>query len=300
MRSSPSRIPPSRHFLLLMTASAVAVLLPSRFTDWTSRLLEPLIWVEWSIGAGLREGGRRLNDAFGTRYVPRGEFEDLQRENEDLRRRIAQQDLALRDLARLVDELSALRAQINPQARIIRATCVSLDASPMRASLIISAGAVHGVAAGDWVAAGPRTWTGDSSGRGDIDLARHWVLGRVSKVDPHRSRVQLASDPRFGPVRVYAARLDPGGQSRRAEEPCLLYGLGGGRMEIRSATANYLEDGYDHVVLPLPEVRPTFLTIGRLVSARPRPETALHYDLEVMPPGSVAEVTHVYVLHYAP
>lgn len=282
-------------FVLLMTLAALTALMPPRWTAWTGRLLQPLAWIQWIAGAGSRSAIRNLSAAPDEPTVSRRAYEELQDALADRQRQLEHQQATLQALAERVDELTGLRGQLqDPSMKIVLATVLGGDTSPARGGLTITPGALRGLAPGQWVVAG-RPLDPNEVATGRQLLARHWVIGRVAQAHTHVGRVRLATDAGFTPVEVRLAQVTPDGQVMFAERRAVLEGAGG-RMMIRQAVEDYFANGYREVFIELPGTIPTTLLIGRVVSARPRSDSPLHYDLEVEPPAPARRLTHVYVL----
>jgi cell shape-determining protein MreC len=229
----------------------------------------------------------------------REEFEQLRQEAQGLAQQVGHQQVLIAETEQLVADLSGLRNQLNDsRAKIIFASVVGGDTSSMRETLTISKGLRHGVRQGDWVAAGlpPDERDPEASGR-DL-LLRQWLIGRVSEAQPHLSRVQLTTDPHFGPQRAWTAKPLPDGTWQVTDKQCGLVGSGSEMMRIDRASEDYLASGHTIVLVPLAHPRPLVLTAGRIVSAVTL-DTGLHYDLVVEPWGQARRLSHVYVISFS-
>lgn len=299
MRPSRHRVWPgrTRGFALLMAGALLAALLPVECTRWPRSVVQPLIGLQSAAGHATRTVAP---DRPGGAPPTREEFQRLREWEQQLRRLVGQQDLLLEELRRQVQALSGIRDQLGESSlRIIFAPVVGVDTSPSRAALILGKGGLHGVTAGQWVAAG-RAAEQRPSGQVRELLLSEWLIGRVCEVQPYEARVQLASDPQFGPLTVTVVRelADGRWQSRAGE--FLLRGAGGQRMRIEEADADLLAEGYRIVVARLPAALPVSMALGTIQQCRPVPTSPLHFDLEIEPIGAPQRLSHVYVIATQP
>lgn len=286
-------------FAILMVAAALAaLLLPAGWSSCASGMAQPLGWFQWITSSGTRGSVDRAKSLAAPRPT-RAEVRRLRRQNEELAQKLRHQQATIAQLERRVANLAGLRTQIGDvHAKIILASVVGGDTSPQRETVTISRGREHGVKLGDWVAAGVGSDERDPTGTGRDLLLRQWLVGRVSEAQPYLSRVQLATDPHFGPQRVWTARPTTDGTWQLANSECGLESLGNGRMRIDRASEDYLATGYTIVLVPLAHPRPMALAIGRIVASEML-GTGLHYDLEVEPWGNPRMLSHVYVISLA-
>lgn len=278
-----------------MVGAAVLALLPARWTGCTGGVLQPLSPLTWAFSSATRQVRGAVHD-LSSPAPTRAELERLRRENERLARQVGHQQVMLAEMEQVVAELSELRSQLSDgDAKIIFASVIGGDTSPWRETITISKGRRAGVEAGDWVAAGvvPAERNPATTGR-DL-LLQQWLIGRVSEVQPHLSRVQLTTDPHFGLEPVWAAKALADGSWQVADRQCGLVGLGGGRMRIEQASEDYSASDYTVVLVPLAHTQPMTLAIGRIVASEML-ETGLHYDLEVEPWGDPRALSYVYVI----
>jgi cell shape-determining protein MreC len=278
-----------------MVLAAVLALLPVPWTGCSGGVLQPLGWLAWAFSSGTRQVHQRA-DHLTDPAPTRGEYRNLRQRNEELTRKVGHLEVEIAELGQRVAELSALRNQLGQlRARIILASVVGGDTSPRRETLTISKGRRDGVERGDWVAAGIAPEERDPAASGRDLLLRQWLIGRVSEVQPYISRVQLTTDPQFGPQRVWTAKALADGTWDVGDRQCGLVGLGSGRMRIDRASEDYRASGYTIVLLPLAHPQPPALTIGRIVASETL-ETGLHYNLEVEPWGNPRALWNVYVI----
>jgi cell shape-determining protein MreC len=245
-----------------------------------------------------------VQDAVGARRddVPRGQLDALAAERDQLARQLEHQSVRITELEGTVAVLTGLRERLDdPRARLVRAAVLAFDASPRRESLLIDRGAMNTSAegrprVGQWVAAGLGPAEQDSADSGRAQLARQWLLGRISEVHGFTSRVQLASDPQFGPVRVRAARRLQDGALQVEQRDCLLEGRGTGRMVIRQAPNNYFAAGSTLVLVPRGADSPATLEIGRVIGASPVANAPLMFDHELAPIADYRSIRHVFII----
>lgn len=281
-------------FTVLMALSAVsAFALPPSWTDWIRGPFQVLALPQW----GMLGLGRNLRDAVDPEV--RTEIERLTREIETLNLQLAQQQAAIVEFHRVIDDLSGLRGQtIDPHVRLLTAPVVSFDASPQRRTILVvlAADVFPHVSVGQWVAAGEQT-PGSRAG-----LARQWIVGRVEEVMPRSARIVLTTDPNFRTA-VQPARLEttPGAPAelRVLAAECKLEGLGGGarigRMHLSQADSDHLAAGAN-VVVARPRGLAYPMVLGRLLRSTPLRESPLHFDIEAAPWGDATRLTHVYII----
>lgn len=278
-------------FALLMLLAALMMLLPAGWTNWLRFLTPATGWLAWI-------GSSATRATLSVAAARPGMEEKLRQDLADLEMRLGQQSATIEALAERVSELTGLRDPLgNADARIIIATVLGGRTSPYGDSLTISIPRAQAalVRQGDWVAAiAPGS---DPSLRGWDALTRSWIIGRISDEKPgYLTKVQLTTDPGFGPERVRAARRLADGTWQLAPRDCLLYGGARQRMTIRRADQNFLADGFDLVLLPVSTSFPAFLMVGTMQTATPVPDNALFFDIVARPWGEVRELSHVYVI----
>jgi hypothetical protein len=300
MSAATGRISKPALFAFLMTVSALVALLPPAWTRWVRGLIQPIGWLQWPLVAGTRRVSDGTTTAAGS-APGRDAYDRAVAELEGLRRQVGHQQLIITELEKQLADVTGIRGQLHrQQAGILIASVVAFDASPRRDALTIARGENDGIRVGQWVAAGLPPDQLDPQATGRDLLIRQWIIGRVIEAHPYLSRVQLCTDPAFGPLRVRAARINPNGVWETAKGECLLYGRGGGGMQIRDATADYVKQGYPAIVVPLGGNSTDVMTLGWASSATPLPEAALHYNLDVRPWGDQRGLTHVYVVDLGP
>jgi hypothetical protein len=280
-------------FVLLMTLAALAALLPGSCTRWAGGILQPLGWVSAPLTTTIR-AAVNAGDARGA-DLPAAEAAALRGELERAQRQVGQQALTIQELEQRLGELTSIREQLrDPRTRIRLATVIAYDASARRESLLLGRGSNDGVAVGQWVVACSTPPAADASGRDAV--MREWLLGRVSEVFPFASRVRLATDPQFARERVRVARILPDGTWQPIGNDCLLFGLGGGAMQIREASADLRAAGGEVVLVPAAADLPVEMTIGRITGSRSVPEAPLFFNLDVRPWGDARRLATVYVI----
>lgn len=291
MSKSRSRPGQNATFALLMLLAALMMLLPAGWTNWLRFFTPATGWLAWTGSSATRAALHAVASRPGLEAK-------LQQEIAELEMRLGQQSATIEALAERVSELTGIRDPLaGADARIVVATVLGGRTSPYGDSLTISVPRAQAalVRQGDWVAA--TTPGSDPSLRGWDALTRSWIIGRISEEKPgHLMKVQLTTDPGFGPERVRAARRLADGTWQLAPRDCLIYGNARQRMTIRRADQNFLSEGFDLVLLPVSGSFPAFLMVGTMQSAAPVPDNALFFDIEVRPWGEVRNLSHVYIL----
>jgi len=281
-----------------MVAAALLALLPARWTGCTDGLMQPVSPITWAFSRGTQRVGNAAEN-LTTPEPTREDYDRLRRENEYLTRQVGQQQVLITEMERVVADLSGLRDQLaDARAKLVFAAVIGGDASPQRETLTISKGSRHGIQVGDWVAAGLPRDERDLAADGRELLLQQWLVGVVSEVQPHISRVQLTTDPHFGTQLVWAAKPLSDKTWEIAERECGLVGCGEGRMRIDRAALDYLAAEYTIVLVPLSHPRPIALAVGRIVASEPL-ETGVHYNLEVEPWANPRDLSHVYVIAFS-
>lgn len=281
-------------FAGLMIAAVVASLLPVAWTRWVRGIFQPLALLQSGVAALVRSGSGGDAEAPGPAAPPvtPEELARLQTENRQLQRELGQQSLYVAELEKRLNEITGIRDQLrNRQANLILAPVIAYDASLQQETLLISKGSAAGIVKGQWVAAAAEP--GQTDGR--KLLARQWLIGRISEVQPYSSRVQLATDGRFK-EEVRVAKVLPNGAWQPLDHRCILFGRGGGRMAIEQATQDYYKLGYQIVLVPASAELPAPFTLGRIESSRPLEQTQLHFDLEARLWGEPRRLEYVYVI----
>ncbi len=287
MKPAPYRISKPVVFVCLMLISLLLLISPRRFTQPIAALLQPFGWLQSALASMTR--ARVLTP-------PTAEHEQLQARIVELQRQIGVQSLRLAELELRVDELSRIRAALHDDTlEILPAWVIAGDASPQRDTLEIARGSLAGVQAGQWVVSARPLSDADAGLTGADLLARQWLIGRISAVQPYLSRVQLATDAGFGPQRVRAAQIGRDGGWRIAESEALLYGRGG-TMAIVESKADFLAGGYAVVLVPASAELPAPLPLGRIVGTQRLSSAPLHYNLEVERWDDPRRLSLVYVL----
>lgn len=283
-------------FTLLMLLGLLLSFLPVRWVRGLRGVLQPLAILQSPVGGA----ASHLRNAVAPEPEPELTPESthaILAENEELQRRVAQQRLALEDLRREVARLAGLR-DVFPfgRASIVPAAVLAFDTSPRRATLTIAVGSdgIAGLREGLWVAAGEAPGAAaEHTGREAV--AGQYLIGRISEAHPFLSRVQLATDPGFGPLRAAVARVVDGAWQPGPAD-VLLTGAGGSTMRIERANTDHFAAGATIVMIPTSLDLPLSLTIGQIVGSRPLPEAPLFFDLDVRPWGDYQRLRYVYVI----
>ena len=295
MRTLPWRPSKPVLFTTLMLSAGFVSLLPTHWTGCTDGLTQPISPITWIFTSGTRAVQQTADDLLAPEPDP-ATYATLLRENELLHNQVGQQAILISELHQVIADLSGLRGQLDDlQTRIIFASVIGRDTSPMRETLTISKGSRHGIEVGDWVTAGLPPNLRDQEATGRELLLQQWLIGTVYEVQPFISRIQLATDPEFEPQLAWVAKPLTDNTWAVAEASCSVIGAGGGRMRLDRASYDYLGNGYTIVLAPLAPPRPLVLALGKIVSCTPL-ETGLHYDFEVAPWGEAVDVKDVYVI----
>lgn len=281
-------------FVSLMVASAIsAFVLPMGWTSWLRKPIQVIELLQWPFRSLARSTTEAISGSAASRQT------QLEHEVETLRLQLGQQEEALANFQRLLDDATGLRGQMpDQQFKIILAPIVAFDANPRRdtLSVVLNADQVSWVRAGQWVAAGE--WDTPTRER----LARQWLIGRVVEVQTRSARIELTTDVNFK-SRVNLGRFE----GTSPERPVLLLGPdlfrldgAGGRMSISQAPGDFYGSGDRLVFAPASRELPFPMVLGRLTGATQDTRSAKHYELAVEPWGSVRKLTHVYIISAEP
>lgn len=281
-------------FALLMIASFFTALVPERYTRWSQAPFQILTRANAAIsvwGAGARDlVTPRPGDP-----TPE-EARRLVEENASLKREIAAQGARVAHLEGLVDELTALRGQLDNQDNtIVIAPIAGWDSATTRATLTLARGASQGIQVDDWVTAGLPRDEADPTATGLQQIQRQWLIGRVIAVDDYQSTVRLATDPAFK-CQIVTARVAANGAWELGRN-AVLYGALHDAMILKSVPENLIETGYTEILASIPSVERMPLLIGRAVECR-QLRTGLHYDVKVVPPENVRQLTYAFVISF--
>lgn len=293
MRSHYSRTSPNAVFLGLMLISLALLAIRPQHKAWMSGVVQPISWIQ-TFAISAAQGIRSVAAAWSTSA---NDDPGLLRERlAALERQVGTQSVQIAELEEALAEISALRATLRDERiRILPTTIVGGSSSSARETIDIACGSRHGVSVGQWVVAGPPA-ADDAPDSPRQRLARYWVVGQVTGVQPYVSTVRLCTDRGFPALRVSAAKPLPDGRWKMADKQCILVGAGGGRMRIDSATIDYFAEGYVAVLAELNLGSATTLPLGRIEGAKILPQSALHYDLDVAPWQDLRGIAEVYVL----
>jgi cell shape-determining protein MreC len=187
----PIRLTRGAVFTVLLLAAGVLSLLPTSCTRWMRSPFQVLALPQW---AALRPA-QRAYDGAGAAAGQSERVSSLERENEQLLLSLGQQRLWLEDLERRYEAVCGLRGQMwSERVDLVIAPVTGFDVSPWHESMQIGRGAESNLAPGQWVAAGKgmEDWQ-----NGAEFLLQRCIIGRVSEVQTHVSRVELVTDPSF-------------------------------------------------------------------------------------------------------
>ncbi|MCH7870494.1 MAG: hypothetical protein IID33_02225 [Planctomycetes bacterium] len=298
----------SRASIILLVLAALACLLPPAWAGCARAVTYPLTWLQSALGGGSRAVHAAVQHTRDER-PSHSDFDTLELHDRELQRQVQHQSVEIADLKQQIEQLTGLRSAMGDQrTRLVPAAVLAYDPSSRHETLRLDVGTAntseHGrIRVGQWVVAGVAIRAGQPSETGRVLLSRQWLLGKISEVGAFSSRLMLATDPRFGPIRVRAAKRLADGTLIRAVDPrtqnprsCLLEGLGQGRMVIRQAPANYLDAEYDRVLVPAGADLPVAMLIGRMIAAQSVEDAPLVFDLTIEPPADLSKIGTVFVI----
>lgn len=296
-------------FGILMAASAVAVLLPPRWTTplkGVAQLLVPAQDVARSAAHLASQSVERVG------RVDEGAGHTV----DSLTMELASVAAALEQARAENERLRAMRNGQLPQAvPVLPARIVARDVVAERDSALIARGSARGVNSGDWVTA---RFFIDAGTRAGVDvghavLTEHCLLGRVEQVSPYMARVQLFSDLDSPRVEVRVGAME-GKALKFVDYPCSLRGAGKQRMVIDGVDYRIVNVGEDEgrgakrrigigdLVFSAPGQLglPQPILIGRVVTMTEDARKRLVYNIEVEPIKAVDETRDVFVIPLVP
>jgi len=291
--------------LVLVSLSAVALLLPSAWTGKLISLVQVIVPFQHAVtsAADTIAGG----DESGGATVPSGDYDAVRLENAALRHRLAALSVRNSELEGQVQLLEATRGwevegrSIGARGRLIPARVITDDLLSWRSSRLINAGTLQGVSRGDAVASQDFSideGEGDGIRDGMAILLGEALVGLVEQSGTHVSRVKLLSDVSVE-MKVRLGRFADG-QFTMHDGYYWLVGKGGGRMEIRDVDKRHVNDGLiaaGDVVLsdPRSELLPTALIIGSVVEITSDRDKPLFSRLVIESVADVDTMNSVYV-----
>ena len=290
----------STTFLILMIVAALAALLPAAWTDWVRGPFQILGLPQWTLLTAAHNV-EQVTSAIQAPTFTSEDYNRLKDENAELRLLLGSQENRLQNLELQFEQITGIREQIwSDAADILVAPVLGYDTSLRRDTLLIGRGGKDRVREGLWVAAGISMEEAEPGQRGAQLLMRQWLVGRISEVQTHVSRVQLVSDPKFGSLQtgqeVVAAKVLEDGTWQTTVGKYILLGRGGGRMVVSQADTDLLSEGYELVVVPPSRDLPAMLSIGQITRSTILESSSLHFDLEVRPWAEVCGLRYVYVI----
>jgi hypothetical protein len=291
-------------FWVLTVVSAIsAFVLKPAWTDPVRQVVQISTLLQWPLSSGARDV-REMATTAAAPEIPPERAQRLRDKVAELSRQVAQQRERMEQLEAHLAEVTGLRGHLPDSGTvIIPAPVVAYDADPRRAVLrvAITPRARQLIRPGQWVAAGAprREWDAEVTQTAWELLDQQWLIGRVERVHTRVATVRLTTDPGFR-TEVRAARVRADGTWELAEAGCVLSGLGAGRLLVSQAPADYFAAGYRILVVPAGRGLPSPLSVGRVVAAVARDDSAQHFDLRVEPWRALDALTHVYVISLGP
>lgn len=277
MALSTRRSGRSRFTLLLLVLTSITVLTLD-FRGQGSDVIEGARELASTAFAPIESAAQRVTEPLGDAWHGISEYDDVRRENDELRRLLAERDgeTITDDAAR--EQLQELLAQENlpwvGDIPTVSARVVTGSPSNFEHTIEIDRGSNDGVRADMPVVTGAG------------------LIGRVVQASPNRSVVLLVTDPSF----KVGVRVAP------SQETGLATGTGDGRplvIDFGIPKDSHIREG-DAVTTSglageLPSLFPQDLPVGRVSSTTLAPD-GLEQRLEVEPAADMDQVTFVKVL----
>lgn len=290
---------PSRggFFALLMLGAGLLALTPPGWTHWLRNILQPIAMLQRPVALG----AQNVRDSIEARThgaLPADEADRLRDEADQLRRLALNQQLTIADLEERLAAVTLLREQVGgARVKLVIAEVVAYDTVPSRATIRISEGSrtITGLKPDLWVAAASTPPWLPPAARAREAAQRHWIIGRISDVQPFVSTVQLTTDPGFGPIEVQPASMADDGTWSSVNLRCALQGIGAGRMWMDRVPRELPADK-TVIYVPTSELLPVPMVIGQVSSSRRLPEAPQHFNYEVRPWADLVHLRFVYII----
>jgi len=298
-------------FVILLLLSAVALLLPPRWTDPAKHVAQLLVPPQDLLYGAAHRAARSLD-----RLEPSTDGDSAEQLAE-ARLELASLSARLQQLQAENEMLRAVRAvSLPPAIPILPAKIVARDVAAWRDSIIVARGSSRGASWHDWVSARFFVDKGHTSNvaEGQPVLARQALIGRVEQVSPYVSRVQLLTDvdaPRIE-VRIGSGS---GAAMQFVDYPCSIRGGGRQTMLIEGVDYRYIEaastpsreDGRRRIqpgdlVFSSPGQLglPGPMLIGKVSRLEEDPKKRLVYNLIVEPMVKLDDLREVYLIPLVP
>ncbi len=321
-----ARLPlPSRGglFALLMIASAVVMVLPTR---WTGNLkCARQVLLPFQDGMTALADGPGPSDS-SRASVSEAEYHELLRQIEARNNQIVALNLMLRELEAerpavqlILDKLVSRTA--SQEGRLIPARVIARDSAAWRDTLVLARGSAHGVREDAWASSRVLDAGGkDGVEQGMLVLAREYLLGRIREVTPYTARLVLLSDVEsrepvwIGRVEDGRFRVLPSPEAIREgkqwagsgkEASFLAAGQGSGKILVSGVHEDYV----DRQVLAVDDLvvsagtsaeLPVTMVIGRVVKIQDDPAQRQLRQLVVRCPVRPGDLRWVYVIDTPP
>ena len=286
----------SRIWVVVLLVSVAVVVVSSSMSGGVSGVLQVLVPVQHALTTVSPSG---LSDVM---HLSATEVDRLRRKLKEYEHRLASVGTRVAELQNQNEELSRIRRRGLEAGRLIHAKIVARDSLPWRESGLLDEGTLAGIRRGDAVISRYFVTVGDDDGilDGMSVLSGETLLGEVTDVSTHTSRVLLLSDPASRPrwVRI-ASRKGDGFNPVPAD--FMLRGLGSNRMWIQGVEHGSVESGAikegDLVLTAASDNRlPVQVVIGTVVELRRDDDNAVLYDLFIEPAVELSDLKWVYVV----
>ncbi len=312
-----TRFRPSKQavFIILMLASALAVLAPPRWTDGLKHVTQLLVIAQDPVSRATRR-------AVAAAGVDDGSTDDVAALSRSLRNTVGSQHAEIQRLRDEIGRLAALRNTIDYPLPLLRARVVAHDAVAYRDIVLTNRGRSRDVRREDWVVSGFFVDRGTLH-EVAVDqsvLAGESLVGLVALESPFVSRVRLLTDVDSKLLEVRIGRFVPGpsgekGRFEVVDYVCNIAGRGGGEMVVSDVPQDYVQiDDDGNVSAESPRIRigdlvmtapglagmPVSMAVGRVSRFESDPEERLVYDVIVEPLVPRDRIDYVYVIPLVP
>lgn len=311
-----TRFRPSKQavFIILMLASALAVLAPPRWTDALKHVTQLLVFAQDPVSRATR----RAVAAAGVDDGSTDEAALLR----SLRNTVGSQHGEIQRLHAEISRLAALRNTIDYPLPLLRAHVVAHDAVAYRDIVFTNRGRSRDVRRGDWVISGFFVDRGTlhEVAVGQSVLAGESLIGRVAGESPFVSPVRVLTDVDSKLLEVRIGRFVPGpsggkGRFEVVDYVCNIAGRGGGEMVVSDVPQDYVQiDDDGNVSAGSPRIRigdlvmtepglagmPVSLAVGRVSRFESDPEERLVYDVIVEPLVPLDRIDELYIIPLVP
>ncbi len=286
----------TRILAVVLLLCAVVIFISSKLTGGVSGILQVLVPVQHAMSSLIPAGGAEPVQ------LSAEEAGELRRKLREYEHRLASMSARIADVQERNEELSGIRTRGFEGGRLIHAKIVAADSLPWRDSRLLDQGTLVGVGHRDTVISHFFVTVGEDDGvlDGMSILSGETLLGEITDVSTHTSRVLLVTDPAARPRLVQIGR-HASEKFTFVPADFMLRGVGGNRMEVQGVSHRFIDQKTievgDTVMTSASDDRlPVQVVIGKVVDIRPDDDNGVLYDLVVEPLVDATKLKRAYVV----